>query len=148
MTHSSDFAEAFAGIIGNIRAIGEAIQITSDETLTWNQIYLAIARALGVELKPFYVPSDFLDKCGDYDFNGGLTGDKANSVVFDNSKIKRLVPEFTAKKRFDAGVKETVDYVLSHKECQTEDPEFDAWCDKIIESMNAAITEISRSVQR
>ena len=58
---------------------------------------------------------------------------KSNSVVFDNSKIKRLVPDFVCTKRADQGIKETLDYVLSHKECQIEDPEFDKWCDEIIE---------------
>lgn len=142
MTHNSDFAEAFIGLMGNIHAIGESVQITSDESLTWNQIYTSIANALGVKHNPYYVPSDFLDKCSEYGFEGSLIGDKANSVVFDNSKLKRLVPEFTAKVRFDRGVRMTVEYVLSHKECQTEDPEFDAWCDKVIIAMDEAISTI------
>lgn len=133
MTHNSDFAKAFVGLIGNAHAIGEAFQITSDETLTWNQIYKAIADALGVELKPYYVSSDFLAAVSDYDLCGSLIGDKANSVVFDNSKLKRAVPDYVPTVRFDQGVKKTIDYVLSHKECQVEDPEFDAWCDKVIE---------------
>ena len=142
MTHNSDFAKGFAGLIGNIHAIGEAVQITSDETLTWNQIYQTIADALGVELHPCYVPSDFLDRCGRYDFRGGLIGDKANSVVFDNSKLKRLVPDFTATKRFDTGVRETIENILAHPELQKEDPEFDAWCDRVVEAMEKAEREI------
>lgn len=142
MTHNSDFAKAFIGLMGNIHAIGETFQITSDETLTWNQIYQAIANALGVELKPYYVPSDFLDSVGHYDFKGGLIGDKANSVVFDNSKLKKAVPGFTATMRFDKGVKLAVDYVLSHKECQTDDEEFDKWCDKVILALENAKKEI------
>lgn len=138
MTHNSDFAKAFVGLIGNAHAIGEAFQITSDETLTWNQIYKAIADALGVELKPYYVSSDFLAAVSDYDLCGSLIGDKANSVVFDNSKLKRAVPDFVPTVRFDQGVKKTIDYVLSHKECQVEDPEFDAWCDKVIEVLENA----------
>ncbi|MBO5862634.1 MAG: SDR family oxidoreductase [Paludibacteraceae bacterium] len=138
MTHNSDFAKAFVGLIGNAHAIGEAFQITSDETLTWNQIYKAIADALGVELKPDYVSSDFLAAVSDYDLCGSLIGDKANSVVFDNSKLKRAVPDFVPTVRFDQGVKKTIDYVLSHKECQVEDPEFDAWCDKVIEVLENA----------
>jgi nucleoside-diphosphate-sugar epimerase len=132
MTHNSDFAAAFMGLMGNIHAIGEAVQITSDETLTWNQIYYAIACALHVELKAVHIASEFLSLCGPYNFAGGLTGDKANSVVFDNSKLKQLVPYFTAKVRFDQGVQETVNYVLAHSECQTSDEEFDAWCDRLI----------------
>lgn len=138
MTHNSDFAKAFVGLIGNAHAIGEAFQIMSDETLTWNQIYKAIADALGVELKPYYVSSDFLAAVSDYDLCGSLIGDKANSVVFDNSKLKRAVPDFVPTVRFDQGVKKTIDYVLSHKECQVEDPEFDAWCDKVIEVLENA----------
>lgn len=138
MTHNSDFAKAFVGLIGNAHAIGEAFQITSDETLTWNQIYKAIADALGVELKPYYVSSDFLAAVSDYDLCGSLIGDKANSVVFDNSKLKRAVPDYVPTVRFDQGVKRTIDYVLAHKECQVEDPEFDAWCDKVIEVLENA----------
>jgi nucleoside-diphosphate-sugar epimerase len=138
MTHNSDFARAFAGLMGNIHAIGEAVQITSDESLNWNQIYQAIAAVLNVPLKAVYMPSDFLAQCSNYDFIGGLIGDKANSVVFDNTKLKRLVPGFCAHVRFDQGVRETIAYVLSHKDCQTEDPEFDAWCDRIIAARERA----------
>ena len=105
MTHSEDFAKAFVGLMGNIHAIGEAVQITSDETLTWNQIYASIAQALGVQLKPYYVASEFLASVSDYDFTGSLIGDKSNSVVFDNTKLKRLVPGFTAEIRLDQGVR-------------------------------------------
>lgn len=142
MTHNSDFAKAFVGLMGNIHAIGESVQITSDESLTWNQIYSAIANALSVELKAYYVSSDFLSKCSNYDFYGGLLGDKANSVVFDNSKIKRLVPDFVATKRFDTGIKETIDFVLSHEEYQVEDKEFDVWCDKVITALDKAVEEV------
>lgn len=144
MTHNSDFAKGFIGLMGNIHAVGEAFQITSDETVTWNQIYNAIADTLGVEFKPYYVPSDFLHAAGDYDFEGSLIGDKANSVVFDNSKLKKAVPGFTATVRFDEGVRKTIEYVLSHKECQTDDPEFDEWCDKVIAALEKAKEEIRK----
>jgi len=140
MTHNSDFADAFIGLLCNIHAIGESVQITSDESLTWNQIYKSIADALGVELKPYYAPSDFLAKCSKYDFTGGLIGDKANSVVFDNTKLKRLVPEFTAKVRFDRGVRMTVENVLANKALQREDPEFDAWCNKVVAALDKAVS--------
>ncbi len=142
MTHNSDFAKGFAGLLGNIHAIGESVQITSDETLTWNQIYESIARALGVRLNAVHVSSGFLTACSDYDFLGSLTGDKANSVVFENIKLKRLVPGFIATERFDAGVKKTIDYVLSHKECQIADEEFDQWCDVVIETLKNATEAI------
>ncbi|MBE6753862.1 MAG: SDR family oxidoreductase [Ruminococcaceae bacterium] len=138
MTHNTDFARAFIGLLGNVHAIGEAVQITSDETVTWNQIYFTIAQVLGVEFKPYYVPSDFLAAVSDYDFEGGLIGDKSNSVVFDNSKLHRLVPGFAATKRFDQGVAETIAYVLAHKEYQVEDPEFDQWCDRVIDALENA----------
>lgn len=138
MTHNSDFAKGFIGLMGNIHAIGEVFQITSDETLTWNQVYQGIADALGIEWTPYYVASDFLKAVSDYDFEGSLIGDKANSVVFDNSKLKRVVPDFVATVRFDQGVKMVVDYVMSHPEYQKEDPEFDAWCDRVIAALEQA----------
>lgn len=92
MTDSRDFAKGFIGLLGNPHALGEAFQITNDETLTWNQIYQTIARCLGVEFKPYYVSSAFLGAVSDYDFIGSLIGDKSNSVVFDNSKLKKPYP--------------------------------------------------------
>ena len=144
MTHNSDFAKGFIGLMGNLHAIGEAIQITSDETLTWNQIYQCIAEKLGVTLKPYYVSSSFLASIGDYDFEGSLIGDKGNSVVFDNSKLKRLVPGFIATKRFDEGIDETIQYVRSHKECQNPDEEFDNWCDKVIDVLDDVKMKFTR----
>ena len=135
ITHNSDFAKGFVGLMGNIHAIGEAVQIMSDESVTWNQIYQCIAASLGVELKPVYVSSSYLAAHSDYDFTGSLIGDKANSVVFDCSKLKSLVPDFVATKRADQGIRETIEYVLAHPECQTEDSDFDEWCDEIIERM-------------
>ncbi|MBQ7774584.1 MAG: SDR family oxidoreductase [Lachnospiraceae bacterium] len=135
LTFNEDFAKGFIGLIGNPHAIGEAFQITSDESVTWNQIYQMIADALGVELKPYYVASDLLAALSDYDFTGGLIGDKANSVVFDNSKLKKAVPGFVATIRTEQGIRRTVEYVLSHPQEQVEDAEFDAWCDKVIDRL-------------
>ena len=142
ITHNSDFANAFVGLMGNIHAIGEAVQITSDESVTWNQIYAVIADAVGMPLNAIHVSSEFLAACSNYDFTGSLIGDKANTVVFDNSKLKRLVPGFTATVRADQGIRSTISYVLSHPECQKEDPAFDAWCDKVAEALQKAITDI------
>ena len=142
MTHNSDFAKGFVGLMGNIHAIGEVFQITSDETLTWNQIYKTIADCLGVAFKPYYVASDFLATVSNYDYYGSLLGDKSNSVVFDNTKLKKAVPEFRATLRFDQGVKQTIDYVLSHPECQIEDRAFDVWCDRVIQALERAKSEI------
>ena len=143
ITHNSDFAHAFLRLMGNIHAIGEAIQITSDETVTWNQIYHIIAGALGVPLKAVHVASEFLDECsrGLYDFGGALLGDKANSVVFDNTKLKRLVPDFRATTRADEGLKMTIANILASPELQRGDPAFDTWCDKIIAAVKTAKSE-------
>ncbi|TLS49764.1 SDR family oxidoreductase [Paenibacillus antri] len=138
MTHNSDFAKGFIGLMGNIHAIGESVHITSDETVTWNQIYEIIADSLGVELRAVHVASEFLAECGDIDYRGGLLGDKANSVVFDNAKLKRLVPDFVATTRLDQGLKATIRNILEHPELQQEDPEFDAWCDRVVGAMEAA----------
>ena len=134
MTHNSDFARAFVRLMGNIHAVGEALHITSDESVTWNQIYQIIADALNVELKAVHIASYFLDEYsgGRYDFRGSLIGDKANTVVFDNTKLKRLVPGFCAVIRIDEGIKMTIANVLTHTELQNEDAEFDEWCDKVI----------------
>lgn len=142
ITHNSDFAKGFVGLMGNIHAIGEAVQITSDESVTWNQIYQIIADALHVKLNAVHVASEFLDACSDYDFAGSLLGDKANTVVFDNCKLKKLVPGFTATVRADQGIRSTIEYVLSHPECQVEDPEFDTWCDRVIEALEEAKRKI------
>lgn len=144
ITHNSDFAKGFVGLMGNIHAIGEAVQITSDESVTWNQIYQIIADALHVKLNAVHVASEFLDACSDYDFAGSLLGDKANTVVFDNSKLKKLVPGFTATVRADQGIRSTIEYVLSHPECQVEDPAFDDWCDRVIEALEEAKRKIRR----
>jgi nucleoside-diphosphate-sugar epimerase len=137
-THNSDFAKGFVGLMGNSHAIGDVFQITSDETVTWNQAYQTIAGCLGVEFKPYYVASDFLAAVSNYDFTGSLLGDKAHSVVFDNSKLKRAVPDFCATVRFDQGVRQTIEYVLAHPEYQVEDPEFDSWCDAVIAELEKA----------
>jgi nucleoside-diphosphate-sugar epimerase len=132
VTHNSDFAKAFVGIMGNPHAVGETYHITSDESLTWNQIYEIIGSALGVKPKIVHIPSDVLASLW-AEFDGGLRGDKSNSVVFDNTKIKKAVPGFAATTRFDQGVRRSIAYIYSHKECQVEDPEFDAWSDKVTE---------------
>jgi len=139
LTHNSDFAKGFIGLLGNSHAIGEAVNIVSDESLTWNQIYTAIGKALGKEVKMIHVPSDFLAATSDYDFLGGLIGDKANTVVFDTSKLKRLVPTFVPEVRFDQGIRGTIDYVLNHKELHVLDQEFDDYCDRIVKVFDEAV---------
>ena len=140
LTWNEDFARGFIGLLGNPKAIGEAFQIMSDEQLTWTQVYQCVANALGVELKPYYVASDFLAAVSpkEYDLTGNLLGDKSLTVIFDCSKLKRAVPGFQATTRFDEGVRRCVAYLMSHPELQVEDPEFDAWCDKVINVLEQA----------
>ncbi len=144
LTFNTDFAVGFVGLMGNRHAIGEAFQITGDEILTWDQIYKTIAEALGVELKACHVSSEFLSdvgaKCG-YDFRGSLLGDKAVSVVFDNSKLKKLVPDMKTTIPFHKGVRIALDYVLSHPENYEEDPDFDRFCDRVLEIVDKAKQE-------
>jgi nucleoside-diphosphate-sugar epimerase len=130
--------------MGNSRALGEAVQITSGETLCWNQIYRAIADALGKPLKALHVSSEFLALAApDYDFAGGLAGDKAVSVVFDNAKLKRLAPDFCAAVRFDQGIRDTIAHILAHPELQEPDPEFDRFCDRVIAAREKALAELT-----
>jgi len=140
LTWNEDFARGFIGLLGNPKAIGEAFQIMSDEQLTWNQIYECVGRALGVTPKLYHVASDFLAAtCPKaWDFTGNLIGDKAATVVFDCSKLKRAVPGFCATTRFDEGVRHCIAYILAHPELQEEDPEFDQWCERIIAAQEAA----------
>lgn len=145
LTHNSDFATGFIGLMGNRHAIGEAFQLTGDETLTWDQIYQTVADALGVELHAYHVASEYLAAVGEkmgYDFEGGLVGDKAVSVVFDNSKLKRAVPDMCTRIPFHVGVRLCLDYIMQHPECQQEDQEFDAWCDRVIAALEKAKAEI------
>ena len=146
LTFNRDFAVGFTALMGNRHAIGEAFQITGDEILSWNQIYATIADALGVTLHPYYVSSAFLADVGNklgYDLTGSLIGDKAVSVVFDNAKLKRLAPQMTTTVPFHDGVRLALSYILSHpEECQKEDPEYDAWCDRIIAALEKAKQEI------
>lgn len=141
LTFNEDFAIGYTGLIGNRHAIGEAFHITGDEVLTWDQIYQTIADALGVKLVPYHVSSEFLSAVGDkygFDFEGSLIGDKSVSVVFDNSKIKRISPKMTTYIPFHRGVRMALEYVLTHPEEYKEDPEFDIWCDKVIDALDKA----------
>ena len=133
LTHSQDFAKAFAGLMGNIHAIGEAVHITSDEVLTWDQIHMLIGRALGVEAKLHHVTSDYLVALEPHRA-GPLWGDKNQCAVFDNSKIKRLVPDYCAAIRFDTGVKWSVETFLQNPVLQKEDPDFDSFTEKVIKA--------------
>jgi nucleoside-diphosphate-sugar epimerase len=107
LTHAEDFARGFNGLLGNTEAIGQAFHITSDEVLTWEQIYLSIAEALGVEANLVHVPSDFIARVVPR-LAGTLHGDKKWSAVFDNSKVKKFVPGFRADISFREGIRRTL----------------------------------------
>ena len=143
LTHNTDFAKAFCGLMGNVHALGETYQITSDESLTWNQIYEAIGAALGVKPKLVHIASETLAACAP-NYVGELIGDKSNSVIFDNSKVKRAVPGFAATTRFDQGVRRSLAYIASHPECQTPDPDFDVWTDELIARYEACVAALPR----
>ena len=104
--------------MANPHAIGNAFHITTDESMTWNQIYQTIADALGRPLNALHVASDFLARHG--------------------GKIKRLVPDFICTTSMADGLKQSVQYMLLHPETQTPDPEFDSWCDRVADAMAAA----------
>ncbi len=143
ITHSEDFALGFVGLIGNLNAIGESFHITSDEVLTWNDIYECFAAAAGVKLNTVHIPSDFIcseakkiDWCwmgGDF-MTGNLYGDKAYSAVFDNSKIKKLVPEFEAKIPFSKGIKRTVKWFEEKPERMVIHEVYNKFMDTIIDA--------------
>jgi len=131
MTHNTDFAKGFIGLLGNPQTLGHAFHITSDEVLTWDQIYRAIGSAAGVEPELVHIASD--DIISLYpDEEGGLLGDKAVSVVFDNTKIKRFVPDFTAVIPFAQGVKRSVEWFEAHPERCIIDEAWNEQMDRLI----------------
>ena len=140
--NSEDFAPAFVGLMGNVHAIGQAVQITGEELLTWNQIMSSVARAAGGVYNPCYVPTKLLMESKKYDFTGSMYGDKSNTVIFDNSLLHRLVPTFQQKRTFDQCARESISYFLSHPELQVEDPDFDAFSDAMVEIMENAAEKV------
>ena len=138
LTHHRDFAKGFVPLLGNNHAIGEAIHITSDELLTWNQIFLICAQAAGVEQPQLvHVPSDVINA---YDpaWGAGLLGDKAHSVIFDNSKLKRLVPGFAATTPFIQGAAEVMAWYDADPTRQVVDENMDQTIDAILAAHTAA----------
>ncbi len=131
LTHHRDFAKAFVGLLGNPLAIGEAIHITSDEALTWNQIAEIIAAAAGVEAKIVHIASERIAEY-DADWGAGLLGDKTHSMIFDNTKVKRLVPDYVATIPYRQGAAETIAWYDSHPDAQQVDPKFDKLLDTMI----------------
>lgn len=133
ITHSKDFAIGFVGLLGHQQAIGQSFHITSDEILTWNQIYDAVAMAAGRPADKVHIPSDYLGNFSP-DLKGSLLGDKAVSTIFDNSKIKRYVPEFQANIRFKDGIKKTVSWFESESKRMIMNPDENELMETIINS--------------
>jgi nucleoside-diphosphate-sugar epimerase len=134
LTTTRDFALGFAGLVGNEAAIGEAVHITNDCPLTWKQIYVELARALDVaELTIEYIPTDFICEV-DPKMSPKLRGDKAHTSIFDNGKIKRLVPEFECRDSIRSGLAMSVQWFEEHPDQKTVDPGVDAIWDRIIEA--------------
>lgn len=130
LTHHRDFAKGFVGLLGNPKAVGEAFHITSDEVLTWNEIFGCVARAAGCEARLVHVPSTSIAKEHSA-WGAGLLGDKAHSVIFDNTKIKRFVPEYQAVIPFARGAEEIVDFYDQHPDFEPVDQALDELMDRL-----------------
>lgn len=131
LTHNTDFAKGFVGLLGNSRAIGEAFHITSDDLLTWNQIYELAARAAGTVAKIVHIPSEVIARY-DAEWGAELFGDKAHSMIFDNTKIKRIVPDFAATTPFSRGIEEIIRWYEADQSRQIVDERLNQLMDKII----------------
>lgn len=131
LTHNTDFAKGFIGLLGNEKAIGESYHITSDEVLTWNQIYKIIGNAVGVEPNLIYIPSEVINRF-DQEIGASLLGDKAHSMVFDNSKIKEVVPGFQATVSFAQGVRMAVEWFESEPQRRVINERHNQRIDRII----------------
>lgn len=140
LTHSSDFAKGFVGLMGNSHAIGEVYHITSDEWLTWNQIHEILASAAGVQPELVHVPSDLIAV---YDpiWGESLLGDKAHSFILDNSKIKRVVPDFVCTTPFSRGAEEIIAWHRADPARQQVDENFNAICERILRAYAKAWPE-------
>jgi nucleoside-diphosphate-sugar epimerase len=132
LTHSSDFARAFVGLLGRPQAYGDAFTITSDNVLSWNQIYLALAHAAGVPQPHLVHVASETIAAADPEMGPGLLGDKAHSVIFDNSKVKTLVPGWVATVPWVVGASEMVDWYDAHPERQVVDEHINTLWDSLI----------------
>jgi nucleoside-diphosphate-sugar epimerase len=140
LTHHRDFAKGFVGLLGNNKAIGEAFHITSDELLSWNQIYEIIAHAAGAEARIIHIPSEFI-AAFDPEWGASLLGDKSHSMIFDNSKIKRFVPNFTATIPFFTGAQEIISWYNADPARQAVDKRENEIIDKIIAKYEMALPQ-------
>ncbi len=139
ITHNTDFAKGLVGLLGNEQSIGHAFHITSDEVMCWDQFYRIAAEAAGAEPNLIHIPSDFIAACLP-DKLGGLSGDKAVSVVFDNSKIKRFVPGYQATTPFGQGIRRTLAWFDADPARRQVDDEANAVWDKLIDVYEGGLT--------
>jgi nucleoside-diphosphate-sugar epimerase len=146
ITHNTDFAKGLVGLLGHEQALGHAFHITSDEVMCWDQFYRIVGEAAGVEPKLIHIPSDFIAACLP-DSLGSLTGDKAVSVVFDNTKIKRFVPDYCATTPFWKGVRRTIAWFDADPARKLIDDEANAEWDKLIDGYEKGLSETIRSFQ-
>ncbi|MBN2011830.1 SDR family oxidoreductase [candidate division KSB1 bacterium] len=137
LTHHRDFAKGLVGLLGNEQAIGEIFHITSDELLTWNAIFEIVAHAAGTKADIIHVPSDVIASYDPY-WGAGLLGDKMHSMIFDNTKIKRVVPDFKATIPFAVGIEEVIRWYDADKSRQKINESHNAMMDKIIQAYDAA----------
>jgi nucleoside-diphosphate-sugar epimerase len=137
LTHHRDFAVGLIGLLGNPLAIGHAFHITSDEWLTWNQIYKMLANAAGLDIDIVHVPSETIASY-DPEWGASLLGDKAFSTIFDNSKIKRFVPEYSAKIPFAVGANEIISWHEHNSNWQVINQKFDSLLDLIVTAQEKA----------
>lgn len=137
LTWNEDFAKGLVGLLGNPRTIGEAFQITSDEVLSWDRIHLEAYQALGLDPKLVHIPSDLIARYWP-EAVGSLIGDKSNSVVFDNSRIKSFVSDFNCEVDWSEGLRRCIAWFEAHPESQTVDNELNSTWDAIIESYERA----------
>lgn len=140
LTHHRDFARGFVGLLGNSQAIGEDFHITSDELLSWNQIYDIVAYTAGTEAKIVHIPSEFISSF-DPEWGASLLGDKSHSMIFDNSKIKRFVPDYIATIPFFTGAQEIISWYNADPSRQVVDEAENHMIDKIISNYETALTQ-------
>lgn len=136
LTHHADFAKGFTGLLGNARTIGEAVHITSDEVLSWNQIFNVLSEAAHGQFRPVHIPSDLI-AAFDPDWGASLMGDKAHSMFFDNTKIKRLVPDFAATIPFSWGAEEIINWYDGDPARQQVDERVNSQIEEIIAEYEA-----------
>jgi nucleoside-diphosphate-sugar epimerase len=144
ITHNTDFAKGLVGLLGHQQAIGHAFHITSDEVMTWDQLFRVVGAAVGVEPKLVHIPSDFIAACIP-EKTGTLTGDKSVSVVFDNSKIKRFVPGFCATTSFAEGIQKSLAWFNADASRKVIDDAVNATTDKLIAAYEKGLSEAVRS---